>query len=97
MIEWPPSLIYSTKVYKRQRKLTKAVALNIKKYRKDKGISQHTLAETMGTRQSAIARMESQSYRAHSLTSLIRVSVALDVTVGDLLKPPQPIENNKKG
>jgi transcriptional regulator with XRE-family HTH domain len=54
------------------------IALQISELRKDKGLSQHELAEKLGMKQSNIARLESADYQGHTLKTLERVSNALD-------------------
>ncbi len=55
------------------------LAARIHKLRKEHGLTQEELAEKVGTTQSVIARLESDSYTGHSLKMLRRVANALDV------------------
>ncbi len=54
------------------------VAMLIAKARERAGLTQKELAELIGTTQSAIARLESADYEGHSLSTLVRIAVALD-------------------
>lgn len=48
----------------------------IREARAKAGLSQATLARKIGTRQSAIARLESAEYRGHTLKMLERIALA---------------------
>lgn len=54
------------------------IAWQIKINRKLRGMSQKELASAIGTRQSAISRLEDPEYGAHSLETLIDVAKAFD-------------------
>lgn len=54
------------------------VAMLIADARERAGLTQKELAERIGTSQSTIARLESASYEGHSLSTLVRIAVALD-------------------
>jgi len=62
----------------------KNIGLNIKAVRKEKGMTQATLASMLGTEDSAIRRLESGRINP-TIKNLYRIAVALDVTVEDLL------------
>ena len=57
------------------------VAEQIYLLRTQAGLSQHELAEKIGTTASAISRLESADYEGHSLAMLRRVAAALDKRV----------------
>lgn len=54
------------------------MAWQIKVNRQVRGLSQGELAQILGTRQSAVSRLEDPSYGAHSLETLISVAKAFD-------------------
>ena len=53
------------------------------------GLTQAELAARVGTRQSAIARLEDADYEGHTLTMLERIAQALDYQVGVRFVPRQ--------
>ena len=55
--------------------------------RKDLGLTQEELAERLGTTQSVVARLESESYGGHSIKMLRRLARALDARLIIDLKP----------
>ena len=57
---------------------------NIKKYRREKGMSQETLAEKINLSVNYIGMLE-RSEKLPSLTTLIKIANALDVTTDILL------------
>ncbi len=62
-------------------------ALQIVKLREARGLTQQQLAERVGTTQQTISRLESASYRGHSLRTLQRIADALDAEVILTLAP----------
>lgn len=54
------------------------VARLIYQARTEAGLTQHQLAELVGTKQPDIARLEDADYQGHSLTMLHRIATALD-------------------
>jgi ribosome-binding protein aMBF1 (putative translation factor) len=63
------------------------LSAKIHKLRKEHGLTQEELAEKLGTTQSVIARMESESYTGHSIKMLRRLARALNVKLVIDLKP----------
>lgn len=61
----------------------KLLANNIKKYRKQKGLSQNELAEILDISREHLAKLETTK-RCISLMLLFRLSDALDVSLKDL-------------
>ena len=59
-------------------KSTMQVARMIHQARIDAGLTQAELADQVGTKQQAIARLEDANYDGHSLRMLERVAAALD-------------------
>ncbi len=57
------------------------VAIQIASLRKKSGLSQKELARRLGTSQQQISRLESPSYKGHSLSMLRRVAEVLGATV----------------
>ena len=62
-------------------------ALQITKLREAHGLTQEQLAERVGTTQQTISRLESATYRGHSLRTLRRIAEALDAEVVVTLVP----------
>lgn len=58
--------------------IDQGIAWQIKINRKFRNMSQSELAKALGTRQSAISRMEDPEYGAHSLDTLKQVAHAFD-------------------
>ena len=54
------------------------IAYQISSNRRSRKLSQRDLAEKLGTRQSAVARLEDPTYGKHSIASLVKVAHALD-------------------
>lgn len=65
--------------------LKEAISLNIKKYRKAKGISQEKLALLSAIDRSYMSEIE-RCLANPSIDALLRISNALEVTPEDLLK-----------
>jgi ribosome-binding protein aMBF1 (putative translation factor) len=61
-----------------EERVNTQVAREIYNLRTSRGLSQKQLAELVGTRQSAIARLEDADYEGHSLRMLRRIAEALD-------------------
>lgn len=57
------------------------IAWQVRINREKRGLSQKQLAKAIGTKQSAISRMEAPEYGAHSLPQLLKVANALDVAL----------------
>lgn len=65
------------------------VAREIYDLRTSRGLSQKELADLVGTRQSAIARLEDADYEGHSLRMLRRVASALNAHVSVRIVPDE--------
>lgn len=63
------------------------VALQLSALRKARGLTQKQVADLLGTRQQAIARLESPSYAGHSLSMIRRYAQALGATVDVTVVP----------
>jgi transcriptional regulator with XRE-family HTH domain len=63
------------------------VALQISALRQQAGLSQKELAKLLKTSQQQISRLESASYKGHSLSMLRRVAEALHARVRVILEP----------
>ncbi|MBQ6895537.1 MAG: helix-turn-helix transcriptional regulator [Clostridia bacterium] len=60
---------------------------NIKKYRKEKGLTSAKLAEMVGVSHDFIRQIESEKARYNfSVDTLYKISVALDVSLDDLIQ-----------
>lgn len=59
--------------------LDDAIALQIRKLREDRGLSQAELGRRAGMKQGAISRIESSDYGAWSVSTLKRIAAALDL------------------
>lgn len=58
---------------------------NLKRYRKEKGLSQEKLAQKAGVTYSTLSKIEAGYNTNPKVLSLVRLAKALDVTVTDLL------------
>ena len=63
------------------------VSLQIVRLRENAGLTQKQLAERLHTTQQQISRIESASYKGHSLSMLRRVASALDAKLSVTLEP----------
>lgn len=60
---------------------------NVKKYRKQKGLTASELAATIGITDEYMRRLESEkSQSGFSFETLYKISIALEVTIDELLK-----------
>lgn len=57
------------------------IGLNIKKYRKLKGITQRTLSESLLLSESFIAKLESKTHQTISIDTLLLIANFLDVDI----------------
>ena len=65
--------------------LYEAIASNIKKYRKDAGITQAELSERVGVSHEFIRRIESKrGTKTFSVDTLYKISLALDIDIKEL-------------
>lgn len=63
----------------RQTRREMALGIKIRQLRKEAGLTQQELADQIGTRPSAISRIEDADYDRHSISLLARVAEALDM------------------
>jgi len=63
------------------------VALQLATLRKSRGLTQKQVADLLGTRQQAIARLENPAYAGHSLSMIRRYAEALGATVDVTITP----------
>lgn len=61
------------------------VAKNIKRYRKEKGLSQDKLARLADISHAAIVKIESGGIQSPSIDTVLKVAKALGVSVEDLI------------
>ena len=66
------------------------IALQLSRLRDKKGLSQKELARIVGTSQQQISRLESPSYKGHSVSMLRRVAEALDAQIQLKIIPNPP-------
>lgn len=65
--------------------LYEAIAKNIKKWRKIRGITQAELAERVGLSHEFIRRIESKKgVKTFSVETLYKISIALDINISEL-------------
>lgn len=64
----------------------KMIGFKIAFYRKSRNLTQEQLAEKLGTSTSYIGSIESKTYKPISLTTLLRISRALDVPPNKFLE-----------
>lgn len=70
-----------------QNDLYEKIALNIKKYRKEVGITQAVLAERVGVSHEFIRRIESTKGRkTFSIDTIYKISLALDISISKLFE-----------
>lgn len=73
------------------------VALQLVALRKARGLTQQQVAEMLGTRQQAIARLENPAYAGHSLTMLRRYVEALGATLDLTIVPNEAASKYSQG
>jgi ribosome-binding protein aMBF1 (putative translation factor) len=76
-----------------EERVNAQVAREIYKLRRSRGLSQKQLAELVGTRQSAIARLEDADYEGHSLRMLRKIADALNAHLTVHLVPYEAFSN----
>lgn len=70
-----------------QNDLYEKIALNIKKYRKEAGITQAVLAERVGVSHEFIRRIESTKGRkTFSIDTIYKISLVLDIPISKLFE-----------
>ena len=70
-----------------QNDLYEKIALNIKKYRKEVGITQAVLAERVGVSHEFIRRIESTKGRkTFSIDTIYKISLVLDIPISKLFE-----------
>lgn len=74
-----------------EERVNTQVAREIHDLRTSRGLSQKQLAEMVGTKQSAIARLEDADYEGHSLRMLQRIAKALDARLTVHLVPDEAL------
>ena len=72
------------------------IGKNIKKYRKQKKLTQKELAENINYSLSFISSIESKKYQSFSLGALYRISLALDIEMFKLCIDEEKKENKPK-
>jgi ribosome-binding protein aMBF1 (putative translation factor) len=75
-----------------EERVNTQVAREIHELRTSRGLSQKELAELVGTRQSAIARLEDADYEGHSLRMLRRIADALNAHLSVHLVPDEALQ-----
>ena len=63
------------------------VSKNIKKLRREKGLTQEQLAEKMSYSTQFISNIESKNHQTFSLGTLWRLSLVLNIDIRDLFNP----------
>lgn len=76
----------------REASLNAEVAQLIYDARTQAGLTQHQLADLVGTKQSVIARLEDADYEGHSLSMLQRIASALNQRVEIQLSPMESLQ-----
>ena len=67
------------------------IALQLSALRKARGLTQQQVADLLGTKQQAIARLEDPSYTGHSLSMVKKYAEALGATVQVTITLPDGI------
>ena len=62
------------------------VAENIKRYRRERGLSQEDLARAAGVTYSALTKIEAGYVQDPRVKTLLKIAIALEVTVDALLE-----------
>jgi transcriptional regulator with XRE-family HTH domain len=65
---------------------TTTIAKNIRKYRKEKGLSQDKLARLADIAHATIIKIESGGIQSPTIDTVQKIAKALDVKVDDLIK-----------
>jgi putative transcriptional regulator len=65
---------------------TTTIAKNIKKYRKEKGLSQDKLARLADIAHATIIKIESGGIQSPTIDTVQKIAKALGVTIDDLIK-----------
>ena len=65
------------------------IALQLAALRRARGLTQRQVAEMLGTKQQAIARLEDPTYAGHSLSMVRRVAEALGATIDVTIVPAE--------
>ena len=65
------------------------IALQLAARRRARGLTQRQVAEMLGTKQQAIARLEDPTYAGHSLSMVRRVAEALGATIDVTIVPAE--------
>ena len=65
----------------KQYNIYNVIGKNIKKYRKQKGLTQRKLSEILLLSESFIAKLESATYQSISIDTLEQISFVLDVHI----------------
>lgn len=65
------------------------IALQLAALRKARGLTQKQVAEMLGTKQQAIARLENPAYTGHSLSMVRRYVEALDASLDIIVVPAE--------
>lgn len=65
----------------KQENIYNVIGNNIKKYRKEKGITQRQLAESLLLSESFIAKLESVTYQSISIDTLEQIAKILNIDI----------------
>lgn len=65
----------------KQYSIYNVIGKNIKRYRKEKGITQRKLAEALLLSESFIAKLESETYQSISIDTLEQIAIVLSVNI----------------
>jgi transcriptional regulator with XRE-family HTH domain len=73
-----------------EERVNAEVARTILELRQEAGLTQRALAESVGTTQSVISRLEDAGYEGHSLSMLKRIAMAINCRVAVSVVPRDP-------
>ena len=65
------------------------IALQLAALRRERGLTQQQVAELLGTKQQAIARLENPEYAGHSLTMIRKYAEALGALIDVTIVPTE--------
>lgn len=72
-----------------QYNIYNVIGKNIKKYRKQKGLTQRKLAENLLLSESFIAKLESTTYQSISIDTLKQIADELEIEIGKFFDEEQ--------
>jgi transcriptional regulator with XRE-family HTH domain len=72
------------------------IALQLAALRKERGLTQQEVADLLGTKQQAVARLENPAYAGHSLSMIRKYVEALGATIDVTIVPSERLREYKE-